>query len=137
MTWKYLWFTGWNLFVQSQQWKQQNNVWNLSSKLKVRTPEGRPSSTSHRYLDFWFWIDFINCHGVSFVTFEQVNVPSRISNCIKSKFGYDCVVPYFLDWRLGYSVSNTLWDFLIYCVVSVGKICVTEGWKITKYQKRW
>ena len=47
-----------HLLAQSQQWKHQNNVWNLIMKT-VERPQG-------------LWTDFIHCSGVSVVDFEQL-----------------------------------------------------------------
>ena len=58
------------LLVQSQQWKPQNNVWNL---YKVTIKSTR--TTSLTLLWFFYdqlWTGFTNCSGVSIVTFEQV-----------------------------------------------------------------
>ena len=77
------------LIVQSQQWKHQNNVWNLFkvNKKDTSAPFLYPLKTSENF-DFltfsggiemehcclycWLWIDFTDYFGVSIVDFEQV-----------------------------------------------------------------
>ena len=56
------------MFFQSQQWKHQNNVWNL---LKF-------NNTGTRKISFWYhycylWINSSHCSGFSFDNFEQTN----------------------------------------------------------------
>ena len=55
----------WYLLVQSQQWKHQNNVWNL---FKVNNKDARTRSW---YLYCSLWSDFIHCSAIFIVFFEQ------------------------------------------------------------------
>ena len=55
----------WYLLVQSQQWKHQNNAWNL---FKVNSKDARTTSW---YLYCSLWSDFIHCSAISIVYFEQ------------------------------------------------------------------
>ena len=61
----------WHLVVQIQQWKHQNNVWNL---FKVNNKDSRTTWTK----SFWclycqLGIEFTHCSGVFVVDFELVN----------------------------------------------------------------
>ena len=61
----------WHVLAQSQQWKHQNNVWNL---LKAKNNDNRATSlTSFWCRYFKIYTYFTNYLGVSAVDFEQVH----------------------------------------------------------------
>ena len=66
-----LWRPGRYLFVESQQWKRQDNVWNL---FKINNKDTRTSSL----MSFWglyclIWRDFPHCFSISIIDVEQKN----------------------------------------------------------------
>ena len=60
------------LLVESQQWKHENNLWNLFKAINKDTR--MILLTSFWFLYCYIWTDFTNCSRVSIVHFEQVNV---------------------------------------------------------------
>ena len=60
------------LLFESQQWKHENNVWNLFKAINKDTR--MILLTSFWFLYCYIWTDFTNCSRVSIVDFEQVNV---------------------------------------------------------------
>ena len=65
----FLWFPSRHLLFQNQQWKHQNNFWNL---FKINNKRTR--MTSFWWLYCWLWTNFAHSCGVFIVDNEQFNL---------------------------------------------------------------
>ena len=93
-----------HLIVQSQQWKHQQNVWNL---LTLQTPERRYSDVF--IINFIYRFHTKISHKVSTVSFEQVNAGWDT---------FDCLLWWYTHkkWKINFivcinSIGNNAWKW--------------------------